>query len=79
MKLVISAGIKEVFYETPFNSGEKAALRDMFIKEGLVTIQQIKVSETIAQKAATSLLHPTSIPKCSEIREEGIGNIKEEE
>ncbi|NET29243.1 dCMP deaminase family protein [Okeania sp. SIO1I7] len=77
LKLVISCGIKEVFYETPFNSGEKAALRDMFIKEGLVTIKQIQVSETIAQKAATSLLHPTSIPKSSEIREEGIGNKKE--
>ena len=33
--------------------------------------------ETIAQKAATSLLHPTSNPKSSEIREEGIGNKKE--
>ncbi|MGB3511738.1 MAG: dCMP deaminase family protein [Microcoleaceae cyanobacterium] len=63
LKLVISAGIKEVFYETPFNTGEKAALRDLFIKDGLVTLKQIYVSEAIAEKAATFLLRPTSVPK----------------
>ncbi|MDY7003971.1 MAG: dCMP deaminase family protein [Cyanobacteriota bacterium] len=70
LKLVISAGIKEVFYETPFNSGEKAALRDLFIKDGLVTLKQISISETIAQKAATSLLFPTSVAKDSKLEEE---------
>jgi len=67
LKLVISSGIKEVFYETPFNSGEKAALRDMFIKDGLVTIKQISISETIAKKAANSLLFPTSVAKLSTV------------
>ena len=65
LKLIISAGIKEVFYETTFNSGEKAALRDMFIKDGLVILKQISLSETIAKKAANSLLFPTSVPKSS--------------
>lgn len=62
LKLIISAGIHEVFYETPFNSGEKALVRDSFIAEGLVTIEQIHLSETIGQKAASFLLNPTSIP-----------------
>jgi dCMP deaminase len=63
LKLVISAGIKEVFYETVFNSGEKAALRDMFVSDGLVTLKQIKLSETMAKMAASSLLSPTSVPR----------------
>lgn len=61
LKLVISAGIKEVFYETTFNSGEKALVRDSFIQEGLVTLKQIHLSQEIAQKAANFLLSPTSV------------------
>ncbi len=61
LKLVISAGIKEVFYETPFNSREKALVRDSFVNEGLVTINHVKLSEIIAQKAASFLLTSTSI------------------
>ena len=63
LKLIISAGIKEVFYETVFNSGEKAALRDMFVSDGLVTLKQIQLSETIAKMGASSLLSPTSVPR----------------
>lgn len=65
LKLIISSGIKEVFYETAFNSGGKAALRDLFIKDGLVTLKQISISDTIAQKAAKFILDPTSIAKVS--------------
>ncbi|MGM3306862.1 deoxycytidylate deaminase [Anabaena sp. WFMT] len=61
LKLIISAGIKEVFYETSFNSGEKALVRDSFVNEGLVTINQVKLSEAIAQKAALFLLTSTSV------------------
>ncbi|BAZ82478.1 MAG: dCMP deaminase family protein [Sphaerospermopsis sp.] len=61
LKLIISAGIKEVFYETSFNSGEKALVRDSFIKEGLVKIKQVQLSEVIAQKAASFLLSSTSV------------------
>ena len=61
LKLIISAGIHEVFYETPFNSGEKALVRDSFVKEGLVTLKQILLSEATAQRAALFLLNPTSV------------------
>jgi len=60
LKLIISAGIREVFYETIFNSGEKAQVRDFFIKEGLVTLQQIHLSPHIAQKSADFLSQPIS-------------------
>jgi len=63
LKLIISAGIREVFYETVFNTGEKADLRDSFIDEGLVEFKQIKLSETTAKRAALFLLNPTSVPK----------------
>lgn len=61
LKLIISAGIKEVFYETSFNSGEKALVRDSFINEGLVTIKQVQLSENIAKKAASFLLSSISV------------------
>ena len=60
LKLIISAGIREVFYETIFNSGEKALVRDAFIREGLVTLKQIAISEQISQKSTTFLSQPTS-------------------
>jgi dCMP deaminase len=63
LKLVISAGIREVFYETVFNSGEKAELRDSFVSEGLVEFKQIQLSETMAKRAALLLMNPTSVPQ----------------
>lgn len=65
LKLIISAGIREVFYETSFNSGEKALVRDAFIKEGLVSLKQIEISEQISQKSAIFLSQPTSLFKLS--------------
>lgn len=61
LKLIISAGIKEVYYETTFNSGKKALVRDSFINEGLVTLKQINLSPEITEKAARFLLSPTSV------------------
>jgi len=61
LKLVISAGIKTVFYETGFNSGEKALVRDSFIQEGLVFLQQVHLSAQISQKTADFLCQPTSV------------------
>lgn len=61
LKLIISAGIKEVFYETLFNAGEKALVRDSFVSEGLVTFKQIQLSVATTQKAAQFLLNPTSV------------------
>lgn len=60
LKLIISAGIREVFYETTFNSGDKALVRDYFIREGLVTLKQIQVSEPILKKSLDLISHPTS-------------------
>ncbi len=62
LKLVISAGIKTIFYETSFNVGEKALVRDSFRTDGLVTLKQIRLSEATAQRAALFLLNLTSIP-----------------
>ncbi|MGB3402331.1 MAG: dCMP deaminase family protein [Microcoleaceae cyanobacterium] len=62
LKLIISTGIKQVYYETVFNSGEKAMVRDSFLKDGLVELQQIHLSQETAQNAAIYLLKPTSIP-----------------
>ncbi|MEP0875602.1 dCMP deaminase family protein [Funiculus sociatus GB2-M2] len=63
LKLIISAGIYEVFYETPFNSGENILVRDFFIQDGLVTLKQIPLSEETAKRAALFLLNPTSVAR----------------
>ncbi|NEU72622.1 dCMP deaminase family protein [Hassallia byssoidea VB512170] len=62
LKLIISAGIKEVFYETAFNAGEKALVRDSFVNEGLVILKQVKLSESTAKRATDLfLLFSTSV------------------
>jgi dCMP deaminase len=61
LKLIISAGIKEVFYETTFNTGDSVKVRDFFLQDGLIKLTPIKVSETTAQRAAAFLLNPTSV------------------
>ncbi|MBE9036872.1 deoxycytidylate deaminase [aff. Roholtiella sp. LEGE 12411] len=63
LKLIISAGIQEVFYETSFTSGEKALVRDTFVNEGLVILKQIELSEATTQQAAQFLLNPTSVAR----------------
>ncbi|MEB3827865.1 deoxycytidylate deaminase [Phormidium sp. CCY1219] len=68
LKLIISAGINEVFYETTFNSGNSILVRDSFIQDGLVTLKQIHLSEAIAEKAATFLLNPTSIARNAQLK-----------
>jgi len=67
LKLIISADIQEVFYETTFNTGDKALVRDSFINEGLVTLKQIPLSEATAQMAAKFLLQPTSVARLVEM------------
>lgn len=65
LKLIISAGIQEVFYETPFNSGESILVRDSFVREGLVKLKHIQLSEVTAQRAASFLLTPTSVARAN--------------
>ncbi len=61
LKLVISAGIKEVFYETDFNSGKKALVRDSFVADDLVKLHKMTVREELANNIADFLLTPISI------------------
>lgn len=61
LKLIISAGIREVFYETDFNSGNKLLVRDAFVADNLVTLKQINVREAIASNASRFLLEPVSL------------------
>lgn len=65
LKLVISAGIREVFYETTFNTGESILVRDSFIKDGLVSLTQIHLTEATAKRASLFLLNPTSVAQIS--------------
>jgi dCMP deaminase len=60
LKLVVSAGIREVFYETTFNKGNNAALCKSFVDEGLVALKQIKISASVLQRADLFLNSPTS-------------------
>jgi dCMP deaminase len=45
LKLIIAAGIKEVYYENPFNQGNSLLVRDSFVEDGLVTLKQITLKE----------------------------------
>ena len=60
LKLAVSAGIREVYYETTFNKGNNAALCQSFVSEGLVTLKQIKVSPSVIERANLFLNSPTS-------------------
>ncbi|PZO40488.1 MAG: cytidine deaminase [Pseudanabaena frigida] len=60
LKLVVSAGIREVYYETTFNKGNNAALCQSFVEEGLVTLKQIQISPSVIQRANLFLSSPTS-------------------
>lgn len=63
LKLIISAGIREVLYETAFNGGASIQVRDSFVNEDLVTLKQIELSEATAKRAALFLLNPTSVAR----------------
>jgi dCMP deaminase len=61
LKLIISAGIREVFYETKFNSGDNLKVRDFLLQGSAISIVQIEVSEATATRSAAFLLNPTSV------------------
>lgn len=63
LKLIISAGIKEVFYETDFNFGEKVLVRDAFVEDGLVKLHKIQLSPDTVQRASLFLINPTSVAR----------------
>ncbi len=60
LKLIISAGIREVFYETSFNVGDSILVRDSFIKERLIELKQIEVSKHTFNRSASFLLNCVS-------------------
>lgn len=53
LKLIISAGISTVYYETSFRRTENRPLRDDFIAQGLVTLTQITLSPESAAMSAS--------------------------
>lgn len=61
LKLIISAGIHQVVYETPFISQTNAVVRDIFIDENLIQLRRIELNKAISERAALSLLKPTSV------------------
>jgi dCMP deaminase len=63
LKLIISAGIQEVFYEIDFNSGEKIMVRDAFIQDNLVKLHKITIPVNVAEKASKFLTRPISLKK----------------
>jgi dCMP deaminase len=63
LKLIISAGIDRVCYETPFNSGDNARVRDFLLQGSTIEIGAIGVPVEIATHAASLLLEPTSIAR----------------
>ena len=65
LKLIISAGIREVFYETTFNSGDNVTVRDFLLQDSSISLVQIQISEATAQRSAAFLLNPTSVESIS--------------
>jgi dCMP deaminase len=61
LKLIISAGIREVIYEKLFNSEESIAVRDSFVNEGLVVLKQVFLSEQTLERTASFLLNDKEI------------------
>jgi dCMP deaminase len=61
LKLIISAGIGEVFYETPYEGASSQYIRDLFTADHLVVLTQITLREETAALAASFILHPLSV------------------
>jgi dCMP deaminase len=61
LKLIISAGIQEVYYETTFNSGDNLKVRDFLLNDSSIELVPIQVSAATAKRSAAFLLNPTSV------------------
>ena len=55
LKLIMSAGIQDVYYETSFNTSNNLAIREMFVQEQLVRLHQIGLSQSAIAKAITTI------------------------
>ncbi|MEN9216935.1 MAG: dCMP deaminase family protein [Gloeomargarita sp. HHBFW_bins_162] len=58
LKLIISAGIREVVYETPFHGDN--TVQAGFIGEGLVHLRQVELTPAVMARALQFLQNPTS-------------------
>ncbi|MEN9215402.1 MAG: dCMP deaminase family protein [Gloeomargarita sp. DG02_4_bins_56] len=58
LKLIISAGIREVVYETAFHGDN--TVQAGFIGEGLVQMRRVELTPAALQRALEFLQHPTS-------------------
>lgn len=54
LKLVISAGIRKVYYESPYES-ESIAVRNQFVWEGLLTLHRVWLRQESTEHAINSL------------------------
>ncbi len=61
LKIIISAGIREVYYETIFNSGDNLKVRDCLLHDSSIELIPIQVSAATAVRSAAFLLNPTSV------------------
>lgn len=60
LKLIISAGMREIFYESPLNNENYAKVRDLFVIEGLVSLKQVQISEETMVKVFSPKLALTT-------------------
>ncbi len=60
LKLIISAGIKEVYYETHFNTGDKVTVRDYYVQDKLVNLYQMSIRDSVSFNASEFLVKPVS-------------------
>ncbi|WP_069790957.1 deoxycytidylate deaminase [Cyanobacterium sp. IPPAS B-1200] len=65
LKLIISAGIREVFYETNFNKGDRLTVRDYYIQDGLIRLHKMSIPHGISIKASEFLNDCVSLKKDS--------------
>ncbi|TVQ56959.1 MAG: cytidine deaminase [Spirulina sp. DLM2.Bin59] len=63
LKLIIAAGIKQVYYETQFPGNAKNPVIESFYDQNLVISKEIKISHEIINNAVFSLSYPTSVVK----------------
>ncbi|MBF2097711.1 MAG: dCMP deaminase family protein [Gloeomargaritaceae cyanobacterium C42_A2020_066] len=60
LKLIISAGIREVVYETAFHKTSGHTVRDGFVADGLVQLRQVTLDEAVVARAVEFLRQPIS-------------------
>jgi dCMP deaminase len=55
LKMIIAAGMPQVFYETPGNREDYSPVRDSFIADGLIVLTPLQLSQAALEKAVASI------------------------